>query len=438
MKRLKVSLLFAATLFLFYSLACFSYATPTPTSTPKTTPTPQSIPIDSDKFLFIDTHTNKEGVGEVDGFMFIDFPTYSIRSGILESDFPLRSFNESTKVIVGRGMSLCGTAGSGAGTGLSTYDTTYSDKLFYIDSDYTVHFYYNNAWRTVKVGDEWTETYEEMPEDTTRTGKYIITNTIKNYGIMSKSQLKQPIPRTPMPTNTPTPTPKTVQRKISGFINSNISDLVDKSGFKVEISLNDFYDSAYTDKNGIFNIDTQLKYVPFKAHNVKISKPGYLTRTFTIELVRYDEIQFGTKNTPLVMISGDINGDNVVNMLDVIILAKSFNLTSSDKGFNATADLNMDYVVNMVDVVALAKNFNVCSSDYSDPEIITNRYPTSIPSNVSFSPTATPDVNTKFTKIISSYPENLGQNVKAKEVEIKVNFDSNQISMGDNIVMLEF
>lgn len=52
----------------------------------------------------------------------------------------------------------------------------------------------------------------------------------------------------------------------------------------------------------------------------------------------------------------DINGDKVVNMADVIIIAGFFNQLSSQS--NIKCDLNSDGVINMSDIIILAKKFN--------------------------------------------------------------------------------
>jgi len=53
----------------------------------------------------------------------------------------------------------------------------------------------------------------------------------------------------------------------------------------------------------------------------------------------------------------DINKDGVVNMSDVILLAKVFNLNKSDSLFDKKCDLNNDGVINMADVMKIAVSF---------------------------------------------------------------------------------
>jgi hypothetical protein len=59
--------------------------------------------------------------------------------------------------------------------------------------------------------------------------------------------------------------------------------------------------------------------------------------------------------TPTVtLLIGDINRDNVVNMADVIIMAKEFNTEKP----GSASDINGDGIVNMSDIIIVAKNFN--------------------------------------------------------------------------------
>jgi hypothetical protein len=56
-------------------------------------------------------------------------------------------------------------------------------------------------------------------------------------------------------------------------------------------------------------------------------------------------------------ILGDVNGDGVVNQLDVAALADSFLLTPDNPAWNPNADLNGDKVVNILDAIVLANHF---------------------------------------------------------------------------------
>ena len=54
---------------------------------------------------------------------------------------------------------------------------------------------------------------------------------------------------------------------------------------------------------------------------------------------------------------GDVNWDNLVNILDVSIVAHSFNSHPGDERWNVECDLNGDNVVDIVDVSLVAKQF---------------------------------------------------------------------------------
>jgi hypothetical protein len=56
-------------------------------------------------------------------------------------------------------------------------------------------------------------------------------------------------------------------------------------------------------------------------------------------------------------ISSDINKDAVVDILDTILLARSFGSTPSDSKWNPTADINSDAVIDIYDAMMLAKDY---------------------------------------------------------------------------------
>jgi hypothetical protein len=59
-----------------------------------------------------------------------------------------------------------------------------------------------------------------------------------------------------------------------------------------------------------------------------------------------------------VRIMGDINDDEVANMVDVAAAVAAFNSHLGGSRWNAYADLNQDGIVNMKDIVAIVMNFN--------------------------------------------------------------------------------
>ena len=52
---------------------------------------------------------------------------------------------------------------------------------------------------------------------------------------------------------------------------------------------------------------------------------------------------------------GDVNGDGVVNCLDMAIVKTSFGKKAGQPGFDARADLNKDGVVNIIDLSIVSR-----------------------------------------------------------------------------------
>ncbi|KNY27799.1 DUF3237 family protein [Pseudobacteroides cellulosolvens] len=80
----------------------------------------------------------------------------------------------------------------------------------------------------------------------------------------------------------------------------------------------------------------------------------------TVSFIQCISTAAGTK-TP------DLNGDKVVNMADVILLAGAFNAVSGDGKYKAEYDLNVDNAINMADVIIIAGQFNTIISSTSTP-----------------------------------------------------------------------
>jgi hypothetical protein len=56
--------------------------------------------------------------------------------------------------------------------------------------------------------------------------------------------------------------------------------------------------------------------------------------------------------------SGDIDGNNIVDNLDLLALKTSFGRLTGDAGFNDNADFNRDRMVDVQDFSMLSRNFN--------------------------------------------------------------------------------
>jgi hypothetical protein len=57
------------------------------------------------------------------------------------------------------------------------------------------------------------------------------------------------------------------------------------------------------------------------------------------------------------VVLGDLDGDDDVDMADLMIAALAFGSTSSNPRWNANADINADGKINMKDICFIVKNF---------------------------------------------------------------------------------
>ena len=58
-----------------------------------------------------------------------------------------------------------------------------------------------------------------------------------------------------------------------------------------------------------------------------------------------------------IRLTGDMNGDSVVDLFDALILAKAFGSTESAPNWNPYADINHDGVVDIFDAINLSSHF---------------------------------------------------------------------------------
>ncbi|KNY28288.1 dockerin type I domain-containing protein [Pseudobacteroides cellulosolvens] len=345
------------------------------------TPTPRlGYPsISKDQFIFVDTHTHTEGIGDVGPQMMIDFPTYSYSAEQkrLTSYIEVKGYGPETSVVIGSGRSIGGTAGGGAGTRLTAYNTFAYESLYYFDQDMNVHYYVNGEWITVKVGDKWTKTVERKPS--TGDGIFLDTYTIANYGLLGKGQFTLPISTitptvTPTPTATPIITPTETRKfKLCGYVRPEpgSSDINYYSGFKVEVP--GLERSVLANPAGYFEFENLPERSDKTGYSIRVTKPGYLSHKVEyITLIKDTEV--GSSEQPVFMYPGDINADDTINMGDIVAIAKVFNTTINDAAFNASADLNNDKTINMSDVIRVSKYFNINSDKYPEPSVMHLNY----------------------------------------------------------------
>jgi hypothetical protein len=82
--------------------------------------------------------------------------------------------------------------------------------------------------------------------------------------------------------------------------------------------------------------------------------------THNITVTAYDKS--GNMNSTSVIINvqnllADLNGDGVINIIDVAIVARAFQTSPGDAKWNSDADLNKDGIINIVDVATVAREF---------------------------------------------------------------------------------
>lgn len=67
--------------------------------------------------------------------------------------------------------------------------------------------------------------------------------------------------------------------------------------------------------------------------------------------------QFALVSKLVFASSYDLNGDGVVDILDVIEWSKAFGTYEGEEGFNAAADVNSDGVIDVFDAALISLNF---------------------------------------------------------------------------------
>ncbi|KNY29957.1 Ig-like domain repeat protein [Pseudobacteroides cellulosolvens] len=147
--------------------------------------------------------------------------------------------------------------------------------------------------------------------------------------------------------------------KISGWLESGSSK--DCSGFSVKIEGNDYF--ASTNSLGYFEL-TDVDESD-AGYSISITKPGHLKRIISLEKLNGD-VQIGNEESKIQIWPGDIDQDGTINMKDVIMIAKLYNVSSKESGYNAGYDLNQDGVINISDIIAIAKHFNASTSSYNN------------------------------------------------------------------------
>lgn len=114
--------------------------------------------------------------------------------------------------------------------------------------------------------------------------------------------------------------------------------------------------------NGLFYLYvSKSKNVYYK---ISISKPGYLSREIDLGHLSSRDTRLAQNGAYNTILCGDINNDNSINIMDIMIMAQSFNTSEESDGYNKNIDYNGDGAINITDILLVAKNFNKSSESY--------------------------------------------------------------------------
>ena len=78
---------------------------------------------------------------------------------------------------------------------------------------------------------------------------------------------------------------------------------------------------------------------------------------YIIDMNNQDDYPLMEPWRPPSSILGDLNGDGIVDIFDVVTISLAFGSTPLDSSWNRAADLNYDDAVDIFDIVLLAQNF---------------------------------------------------------------------------------
>jgi hypothetical protein len=104
-----------------------------------------------------------------------------------------------------------------------------------------------------------------------------------------------------------------------------------------------------TDQSGNFSISN----IPVGTYTIAVKNAHTLKRVLAdqVLVVGNNALNFGT------LLEGDVNGNNVINALDLSTLVLSYLKIVGDAGYNSNADLNNNQVVNALDLSLLVANY---------------------------------------------------------------------------------
>lgn len=96
-------------------------------------------------------------------------------------------------------------------------------------------------------------------------------------------------------------------------------------------------------------------------YKLLVKHPMYLKRVKTINLADNSIETFAD-----ALLAGDVNNDNVINIFDLGIFSGTYNLNSTDAGFDARADFDMNLIINIFDLGLFSGNYQLSGDTQND------------------------------------------------------------------------
>ena len=121
------------------------------------------------------------------------------------------------------------------------------------------------------------------------------------------------------------------------------------------------YRGIVIDRNGEFRIaDIAPSLVPAGIYDLRVKGDRNLARVIrSVVFPATGSPQPLLHIDPPILPAGDVDGSNIVDAGDVLILRNSFGQASSDPVFDDTVDLNRDGIVDVQDFSILSRNFGL-------------------------------------------------------------------------------
>jgi subtilisin family serine protease len=101
--------------------------------------------------------------------------------------------------------------------------------------------------------------------------------------------------------------------------------------------------------------------LPAGSYELIAKKQHYLTKTISVEITGDNKVQ---KLQPLTLLAGDLNNDNKIDLADLALLALAYLTESSKKKWNPIADINGDGIINALDLKILIDNYGLVGNTW--------------------------------------------------------------------------